>query len=853
MGGTATAAGSVRAAAPPGGAALADLVARRPHDTLVATVVGPGGTGKTLLLDALDERYRAAGVPVLRAGPGAPVPGTAPGAVLVDDAHLLDPAALHGLRALAGEDGTRLVLAHRSWPRPDALAAFTAEVGARRHVAVVGHLDRRAVAERLARRSGGPVPDAMAAWVHDRSGGLPVLVDLVARTLVDAGLLDVGRRDPGRPERFRAPERFTVSVALAERLRHRVDALPPPVQELLTALAHGAALDHEVLGPLLGRGPEELADTVEATRATGLLTPDGRLIPVVGELFGRLTAVLTGRDLHRRVAAIELGRGGPVLEAGRRLLGSGAAGDGVAAVFHAAAAEAEVSAPELTAQLLGAAVDAGHPAREVAGRRALGLALVGDLGGALREADAVLADPGAPDRAAALRAAAVALAHRGLPERAVELLLDDPAEAPIAAPTLALLGRVDEARAVLAPGGATLRSGAARLFGTAAVAAATGCPTAAARLARVTTLLDPVAAATALPDTPAALTAVVALLGGNHRLAESALRQAIGARHGGRVALLRHRLLLGWVLLATGRPGPPAALLARLQRDELEPRDALLAVGLDVALARRRGDAAGLAAAWAPVPDALARQPVDLTTVPVLAELVVAAAQLGEEHWTAGPLAELDAVLDAVGRPALWDGPLAWGRLQAALVTGDLDAARELAAGLAAATGTPPHGAVLSAAAAAWTAVLDGDPDPADLVVAARRMAAAGLGREAAQLAGAAAAAVSDRRAAHQLHAVARTLGDDRDPEGAPDGSEPDADDPAPAEPEAAPTAGPTPLTEREREIGALLLDGLTYKQVGTRLYLSAKTVEHYVARMRQRLGVTSRDELFALLRAAIR
>jgi DNA-binding CsgD family transcriptional regulator len=245
--------------------------------------------------------------------------------------------------------------------------------------------------------------------------------------------------------------------------------------------------------------------------------------------------------------------------------------------------------------------------------------------------------------------------------------------------------------------------------------------------------------------------------------------------------------------------------------------------------------------------------------VPVLAELVVAAAQLGEEHWTAGPLAELDAVLDAVGRPALWDGPLAWGRLQAALVTGDLDAARELAAGLAAATGTPPHGA----GPVRGRRGLDGgarrDPDPADLAVTARRMAAAGLGREAAQLAGAAAAAVPDRRAAHQLHALARALGDDgapggdRGPGAAPDGSEADADGPAPAEPDAAPAAGAAPLTEREKEIGRLLLEGLTYKQVGARLYLSAKTVEHYVARLRQRLGATSRDELFALLRAGIR
>jgi DNA-binding CsgD family transcriptional regulator len=47
-----------------------------------------------------------------------------------------------------------------------------------------------------------------------------------------------------------------------------------------------------------------------------------------------------------------------------------------------------------------------------------------------------------------------------------------------------------------------------------------------------------------------------------------------------------------------------------------------------------------------------------------------------------------------------------------------------------------------------------------------------------------------------------------------------------------------------------LVLGGLTYKQIGDRLFISAKTVEHHVARMRQRLNCASRGELLARLRA---
>ena len=63
---------------------------------------------------------------------------------------------------------------------------------------------------------------------------------------------------------------------------------------------------------------------------------------------------------------------------------------------------------------------------------------------------------------------------------------------------------------------------------------------------------------------------------------------------------------------------------------------------------------------------------------------------------------------------------------------------------------------------------------------------------------------------------------------------------------------GDGPLSGREREVAALVLEGLTYKQIGERLFISAKTVEHHVARMRQRLGSGSRGELFAHLRQIV-
>jgi DNA-binding CsgD family transcriptional regulator len=66
------------------------------------------------------------------------------------------------------------------------------------------------------------------------------------------------------------------------------------------------------------------------------------------------------------------------------------------------------------------------------------------------------------------------------------------------------------------------------------------------------------------------------------------------------------------------------------------------------------------------------------------------------------------------------------------------------------------------------------------------------------------------------------------------------------------PAATTGALSDREREVARLVVEGQTYREIGGRLYISAKTVEHHVSRMRQRLGASNRSDLLARLRAEL-
>ncbi|MGH3811765.1 MAG: response regulator transcription factor, partial [Pseudonocardiaceae bacterium] len=410
--------------------------------------------------------------------------------------------------------------------------------------------------------------------------------------------------------------------------------------------------------------------------------------------------------------------------------------------------------------------------------------------------------------------------------------------------------------------GATLMAGAELLMARGMLTTVTGTSTAAlSQLARATVLLEPAGETVLLPDTPAALTAVVALQCGELTVADATLRRAVAAKLGGRPAHPRHLLLHGWMAMVRGKLDVAHRTLDRAARqgNPLEPRDEVIAAALAVGLARRDGDAAALGSAWRRARGALVRYPIDLYTLQPLGELAVAAARCSELESAAPHLKEAENLLDKLGNPVLWAVPLHWYELQAAIVAqqlseAQLSEAQRHAARLTDAASSSPYAAVLAAAASSWLQVLCGEIDPEAVQAAARRLHGVGLAWDAAQLASQAATRTTDRRAMATLLTCARALygnlpsGPNSPPES---GEELDAA-PALAAASSGPVEARSILSERELEVGQLILTGLTHKQIGERLFISAKTVEHHMARIRQRLGVASRKELFDQLRSLI-
>ena len=830
-------------------------------------VVGSGRYGKTALLDALAEAFRVGGAEVRREVPSSDEP-LAPGvAVLVDDAHLLAAADLARLAGLArGTDG-HLVVAHRPWPRPTGTAALGAVLAAQRPPVVLDVLDRTGVAARAAIVLGERDTDALVDTVLVQTAGVPGLVDLLLAALVDQAGADRARLHGAAT---RPP------AGLLTQLGYAVQGQPPGVRDLLTASALGAPLEAEVLVPLLGldpdgNGPSALDELVETARAAGLLTADGRAIPLVAAAVLARTPPGSRRETRRALAELQLGRGSSVLDAARGLIGTGASGARVAAVFTAAAEESVRTGGTAAAEFYEAAVLAGTPSLMLAARRAEAAMLHGDLDLALAQADQVLSAPdqvSEPDVVRAGTVAAAVLARRGMLARSAELYrwlgsaLGN--AAPLAVPALIGTGALDEAREVLrgpvpVPGAPqrppTMLAGAEELMAQGVYDSVAGSPTAAlSELTRSAALLESSHRAALLPDTPAALAALVAVHCGELDVAQSVLERAVRVRLGGHGASVRHRLLLGWIALFRGAtPTARSALqTASPPGRTLEPRDEFLAAALEVALARRTGDLASLMPAWGRAREAIVRHPVDLFVLQQLGELSIAATRLRESSWVRPHLDEANALLRRLGDPALWAAPLHWSGLQAAILVESRDAAQHHASALEASAGGSRYAAAMATAAPHWVRLLDSDVDATAVEAAARGLHAVGLAWEGGKLAGQAAIRTRDRKAMSELLGCARALQSSGPARDTPTGPDNIPVTPAPkrSDPESVgEEAGEGALSEREREVAALVLEGMTYKQIGEQLFISAKTVEHHVARMRQRLGSGSRGELFAHLR----
>ncbi|GAB1516773.1 helix-turn-helix transcriptional regulator [Actinophytocola sp. KF-1] len=796
---------------------ILDDAARRHLEALAAdtrahvSVVAPGGYGKTTLLHHIGATL---GAPV-HSGPFDQVTGDV---LLVDDAHLLDDADLALLRAAATR--TRLVVAARPWPRPAALAEV---LDLAPEQLIPAPFTREQVKACL---PAGRRADQLAEFVHTETGGVPGFVDRLVRAL-----------DGQRPE--------VPAAALAE-FRPELARLDEDVLRFVLAADAGVGLHLDLLAELLDRDAAAVGEIAEAARSTGLFGTAGALLPIARRAIRALVPVERRAWMRQRLAELRLARGGQVLALVRPLLGTGIGGAAAARAFEAAAAEALPTDPALSARLYEAAVTAGRPPLQVAARRAEALALAGDLDGALRLADEVITTESAAERRHAAGVAAAALAHRGQLFRSAQLYRWAGTDEGKQLAALGLLGVGDLADArelrsqTSSDGPPTSLSSALTLMANGLHESVSGTPTTAlSMMVRAAGLLEPVGRGVLLPDSPAALGALLALHHGELSTASSLVERAIAAGTGGAPLATRHQLMRTWIAMVRGDLTAAAEQFNALRSNHLEPRDWLFAVAVELGVARRAGDTDTLGRAWVQAGEALLRHPMDLFTILPLGELMVAAARLREESRLAAHLEQARTLLKGLGDPPLWATPLWWGGLHAAVIANQVEVAEEHAEAMARAAAQDEQFGMVAAAGRCWAELMAGKVDPDAVEDAARGLHAAGFTWDGARLAGRAATKTTDRKAMVRLLDCARLL------QGKPVAARRVSDEPSAALPEVS-------LSERELQVAELVVSGMTYKDVGDRLFISAKTVEHHVARMRQRLGASSRSELLSRLRTLV-
>ncbi|SEB25017.1 MULTISPECIES: isoniazid response ATPase/transcriptional regulator IniR [unclassified Mycobacterium] len=816
-------------------------------------VLGGIGSGKTTALEAVRKTLRANGTTMLAR---VPKPGEAPdAAIVIDDAQLLSPEELDTLTELAGDPARTVVVSAEPLAHERALNALTTTLSRQQPPIQLAPMTPREINEALARAGvpGTQVPALIAA-----TGGIPLLVYSALSALASGA-------DPVR----------AASVALSERLRrldeHLLDTL------LLCSLS--PELGPDDIAAALQLPGDDAAVLMDRARASGLLSASlhPRFTDTLHRSLTRLVGAARHRETECRLLRSQIESATLSTELALKLAEHGTVDDLLAAdLIHRAGS----AAPRQAARLYRAAARAGTAPADV--HLADALAVTGDCTTAGTLADELLTADDAGVRAQAVRIAASVAMHDGAAAHAADLfrwLGPDPDPFVAAAGAVVGVATADAelARVCLQAENSLPPTSSARAArGMAEGMLLTLDQPFAVAMARLTQALGSTNGVHAVaPDSPAALLSLVALHGGDAVRARSVIGRAI--RTGGDAGFtgLRHRLLLGWIRMLDGQLDSAVPALGTTEVADLHRRDALWFTALQTAVARRSGDTGALQKHWHAAMEVLAEYSLDLYALLPLGELWVAAARLQQLDQLRQPLAEAFGLLRAAGNPALWAVPLHWAGVHAGILANAPEAVAPHGQALAAASRAEgAHGAyatALAGAGRAWLRVLAGDVDAAEVTAAARGLARFGLTWDATRLASQAALHSADGRISGAMLQLARDLKQDAALEAAADPIEPAAPaiprepasgadvrntTPPPVSGDARATSAATPawtrLSDREREVAELVLQGMPYRDIGARLLISAKTVEHHVARIRRRLGAESRSEMLSMLRALL-
>ena len=607
-------------------------------------------------------------------------------------------------------------------------------------------------------------------------------------------------------------------------------------------------------------GAEDAQKLVDRARASGLIEPSHShafLRSVHGCIAG-IIGTARHHDIEISLLVSQLESSTLTADLALRMAEHGLRDDRLASALADLASDTR-GQPARAARLYRAAADAGATALST--RLADALALTGDCTTAGRLADELLGSEDLAERAAAVRIAASIAVHDGSVAQAADLFrwlgpYPDAFVSAAGAVVAVAAGDLETARGALSSEGVGPPTSTAR----AARCLAEGLllsldqpfPIAVARLGQsITTEQQAVGVA---PDTPAALVTLAALHGGDPVRARSVIGRAVRAGSPTDTAdesfSHRHRLLLGWVRMQDGQLAAAADDAAATAGATLHRRDALWAAALQTAIARRNGDSGAVQKYWYAAMEVLAEYSMDLFSLLPLGELWVAAARMRQVDRLQHTLTEAFALLESLGNPVLWSVPLHWAGVHAGILANSPEAVAPHGQALTAAAHHSAFAKVLGTAGRTWLRVLANHVDIDEVTVAARGLSQFGLTWDATRLASQAALQTPDGRVSGAMLQLARDLKQTAAMDEAP------SLEAVPPVAEGARTGSSrrasSGLSDREREVAELLLLGMPYRDIGSQLFISAKTVEHHVARIRRRLGAESRSEMLSMLRAML-